>query len=330
MWQWRSKLHKRSDWPNKNRFKSFVNPATSQRRGPRYWLRLLAVAIVWGVSLLYAGYLGIWVYATAHPARTPVCCIAPADLGLAYEDVALTAVDGVTLFGWCIPSHNKAAVILLHGYGANRAEMVGRAGLLADHGYGVLLYDQRASGESEGEFRSFGWADVDDVPVALEFLVGREGVDPERVGALGFSQGGQIALRAAAESDRFRAVVAEEPGFSTLEDLPHMTTFKDRWIAFNYRLGFKGLEWWTGVQNPSGVVEGLSRIAPRSVLLIATGPDEDPGYWLVRHFYDKASEPKTWWHVPEAGHGQVPLVRGEEYRERIVSFFDKALLQESD
>jgi pimeloyl-ACP methyl ester carboxylesterase len=38
----------------------------------------------------------------------------------------------------------------------------------------------------------------------------------ERVGILGYSQGGQIVLRATAKSDLVRAVVAEEPGFSTL------------------------------------------------------------------------------------------------------------------
>lgn len=306
-----------------------MKPTSSQRRGCWYWLKLLVVAIIWGVLLLYAGYLGVWVYATAKPARTAVCCVTPADLGLGYEDVVVTAADGVTLFGWYIPSQNQAAVVLLHGYGANRVEMVQRAGLLAEHGYGVLLYDQRASGESEGEFRSYGWADVDDVPVMLEFLAMRDEIDPERVGILGFSQGGQIALRAAAETDRIRAVVAEEPGFSTLEDLPHLTALEERWITFNYWLGFKGLEWRTGVRDPSGVVEGLSRIAPRSVLFIATGPSEDPGYWLVRHFYDSASEPKKWWHVPEAGHGQVPHVRSKEYEEKIVSFFDEALLWES-
>jgi len=163
-------------------------------------------------------------------------------------------------------------VILLHGYGANRVEMVGRAGLLAKHGYGVLLYDQRASGESEGEFRSFGWVDVDDVPVALDFLVGRDEVDLERVGVLGFSQGVQIALRAAAETDRLRAVVAEVPGFSTLEDLPRMTTWGDRWKVLNYALGFKGLEWWTGVRNPSGVVKSLPSISSHTRYCLSPRP----------------------------------------------------------
>ncbi len=307
-----------------------MKPITSPKRGCKYWLRLLGVALVWGMLLLYVGYLGVWVYATARPARTSVCCITPADLGFDYEKVTLTTADGVALSGWYIPSQNQAAVILLHGYGGNRVEMVKRAGLLAEHGYGALLYDQRANGESEGEFRSFGWADVDDVPAALEFLARREDVDPERVGILGFSQGGQIALRATAASDHIRAVVAEEPGFSTLQDLPRMSAFKDRWIVFNYWLGFIGLEWYTGVRDPSGVVEGLPRIAPRPVMLIATGSSEDPGCWLVRHFYDKASDPKRWWHVPQAGHGRVPDVCADEYKERIVDFFNDSLLPENN
>jgi fermentation-respiration switch protein FrsA (DUF1100 family) len=84
------------------------------------------------------------------------------------------------------------------------------------------------------------------------------------------------------------------------------------------------------VRNPSGVVESLSRIAPRPVMLIATGPDGEAGYWLVRHYYDRAGEPKVWWHVPEAGHGQVTRVRPGEYEARIVSFLEETLLRRAD
>lgn len=299
-----------------------------RKRGCRYWLNLLLVGLVGGLLLAYVGYIVLWVLAMARPAHAEVCCITPADLGFDYEDVTLVAEDGVTLAGWYIPSQNGAAVILLHGYGANRMEMIWRAGMLAEYGYGVLLYDERASGESTGDVRSLGWADVADVPVALAFLQGRDDVDPARIGILGFSVGGQIALCATAENDRIRAVVAEEPGFATTQDLPALTSLPERWIVFNYRLGFQGLEWRTGVHAPAGVVAGLDRIAPRPILFIAAGPQEEPGYWLVRHFYDSAGEPKAWWHVPEAGHGQIPALGPQEYKERIVTFFDEALLSQ--
>jgi dienelactone hydrolase len=292
----------------------------------RYWLKLLLVGLVGAVVMLYAGYTVLFVWAMSAPARRPVCCRTPADLGLDYEDVSLHSGDGVLLAGWYIPSQNGAAVLLLHGYGAHRGEVLDRAALLAGHGYGTLLYDARASGESGGELRSFGWADVDDVRAALAYLQAREDVEPGRLGILGFSIGGQIALRATAEMEALRAVVAEEPGFATAADLPAMSTLGDKFLAFNYRIWFKGLEWRTGLRAPAGVVEGLARIPPRPLLMMASGQPEEPNYWLVRYLYDQAAEPKDWWAVPEAAHGQIPVLRPAEYEDKIVSFFDKALL----
>ena len=299
----------------------------TKKRGCRYWLNLLAVGLLGFLLLGYVAYIGVWVWGMSGSAHRPDCCTTtPADLGFEYEAVTLTTGDGLRLAGWYIPSQNRAAVILLHGYGGSRGGMLLRAEILARHGYGVLLYDQRASGESEGEYRSFGWADVADVPLAVAFLQGRADVDPVRIGILGFSIGGQIALQAAAQSAEIHVVVAEEPGFARLEDLPPLPSLGEHWIAFNYRLAFVGLEWRTGVQPPAGVVAGLDRIPPRPVFFLATGETEEASYWMVRHYYDLAGKPRTWWHVPEAGHGHIPELRPEEYEARIVAFFDKALL----
>jgi fermentation-respiration switch protein FrsA (DUF1100 family) len=298
-----------------------------KKRGCRYWFNLLAVGLVGFLVLSNAGYIGLIIYWLTEPVQRPVCCTTPADLGLEYEAITLTTTDGLRLAGWYIPSQNRAAVILLHGYGNNRLEMLPRAEILARHGYGVLLYDERASGESEGEYRSFGWADVADVPQALAFLQGRAEVDPDRIGILGFSIGGQIALQAAAQNAQIRAVVAEEPGFARLRDLPPLPSLRDKWLAFNYSLTFLGIQWRTGVQPPAGIVADLDRIPPRPVFFIATGPTKEASYWLVRHYYDLAGEPKLWWHVPEAEHGYIPSLRPEEYETRIVAFFDEALLK---
>jgi dienelactone hydrolase len=278
--------------------------------------------LIGGLLIAYFGYVILSVEAFMQPARRSIGDLAPS---VAYENVSLTTTDGLTLRGWYIPSHNRAAIILLHGYGGNRTEMLNRAEILARHGYGVLLYDERASGESDGEVRTFGWLDVNDVPIALAYLQQRPDVDAQRIGILGFSIGGQIALRAAAQSDQIAAIVAEEPGFARIGDLPDTPWLLDKLYNIGYWIGERWFSLRTGVPLPEGVVDGLKRIPPCPILFIATG--QDYGQLFVKHLYNTAGDPKSYWEVPETTHGGSPLARPQEYEQTIVGFFDQALGQ---
>jgi len=53
----------------------------------------------------------------------------PADLGLPYTDVEVTAAEGIRLAGWELPSRNGAVVMLQHGYKVNR-------------GWRILVFEQ--------------------------------------------------------------------------------------------------------------------------------------------------------------------------------------------
>ncbi len=106
-------------------------------------------------------------------------------IGLEFETVTLTSEDGLKLAAWYIPSRNRAAIILQHGIYMNRTSMLGPAAMLARHGYGVMLVDQRSRGMSEGDTFSFGKYEVRDIEAAYRYLVGRSDVDSQRIGALG-------------------------------------------------------------------------------------------------------------------------------------------------
>ena len=53
---------------------------------------------------------------------------------MAYENVRLRTGDGVSLAGWYVPSVNRAAVVLLHGAGSTRSNVLPQAAVLAPPG----------------------------------------------------------------------------------------------------------------------------------------------------------------------------------------------------
>lgn len=299
--------------------------ASTRRRNWRYWLRLLIFGAVAGLLMFELGVNLVWVESVVQPAHRPICCQTPADVGYTYEDVTFTGGDDLTLSGWYLPSENGAAVILLHGSGADRREMFSRAQTLADAGYGVLLYDRRGHGESGGDQRCLGWDDIPDVAAALAFLQARPEVDADRVGIVGFSVGGQVAIRAAAQLDGLRAVVADGTSLTSTADAPPTASLIDglRWVE--NRLGFLLLELRLGRSTPTGVVDSIGAIAPRPLLLIATGPPDGFEQWIARHYLAQAAEPVELWTIPETGHGGGPSARPDEYAERLAAFFDAAL-----
>src|SRR5262245_38646521 len=117
----------------------------------KHYLRNLLLRFCIGlvIALYVAVPIGL-AYAYSHPKRYPVCCFTPVDLGLTYEAVIFPASDGVKLSGWYVPSKNRAAVIAVHANDGNRTGVIYHANVLAQRGYGVLLFDVRGFGESEG------------------------------------------------------------------------------------------------------------------------------------------------------------------------------------
>src|SRR5262249_57877238 len=108
-----------------------------------------------------------------------------ADLGVPYEDVEFRTSDGLLLEGWYVRSRNGAAVISFPGRSGTQA----RAKLLARHGYGVLLFDRRGEGMSQGDPNAFGWHGARDVDAAIAYLRHRPDVDSQRIGGIRLSGG---------------------------------------------------------------------------------------------------------------------------------------------
>ncbi len=287
-------------------------------RGRRYLLRaLMAVA---GAVIVFAVGLPIGVaYVGTHVGRLPEDHI---DFGPTAESVTLTTSDDVELAASYIPSRNRAAVIAFPGRSGPQAH----ARMLARHGYGVLLFDQRGDGDSEGDPNALGWDGEKDVMAAIAYLKRRPDVDPRRIGGIGLSVGGEILLQTAAHTEDLRAVVSEGAGSRSVgEELERGGA--DKWLgdAQISALLSAGMTVFSNHLPPPHLNDLVPKIAPRSIFLIYTThgvdtEDLNPEYFRVAH------EPKTIWKIPEASHTGGIEARPREYERRVVGFFDHALL----
>ena len=240
--------------------------------------------------------------------------------------------DGVTLSGWYLPSTNGAAVVLLHGASSTRSAVLDHAAVLAKHGYGVLLFDARGHGRSGGQAMEFGWFGDQDIAAALSYLETRSEVNPQRLGAVGMSMGGEQAVGAVATDARIRAVVGEGVTGRTAADKGWLPRHWRGWIQRGIDAVLYGTtDLLTEASPPIRLRDAVAEATPRPVLLIAGGAvlgnaEVDADSWI------RAASPDTVqvWVVPDTGHTAALRMQPQQWEARVIGFLDAALLETTD
>ena len=243
----------------------------------RRYLRRAGLTLLAGLATLYVLVPTTIAIVATHRAREPVPA---ADLGRTYEQVSFTTADDLELTGWYVPSENGAAIVLSPG----RRGPIPHARLLAQHGYGVLLFDRRGEGESDGDFNAYGWGGDADLKAAVDFLSRRPDVDPPRIGGLGLSVGGEMLLETAAEDTRLRAVVSEGASVRSIAEHWDDPALSDLQKPFTPLLAqTAAVAILAGEVPPPSLVDLVDDISPRSVLFIR-GLEGQPAEQLNRDF----------------------------------------------
>jgi fermentation-respiration switch protein FrsA (DUF1100 family) len=292
--------------------------AATRRR--RWAYRVVAVAV--GIVVVYAFVFPVSAaIIVTHKYREPIGDPPSA----AYRPVTFRASDGLELSGWYVRSRNGGAVLLVHGGGGDRTGAVRHAELLVRHGYGVLLYDARGRGESEGSPTGApGWGWEKDVEGALAFLRGRPDIDPGRIGGVGLSTGANVLIEVAAEWRQLRAVVAEGAtarSFADYRNLGGLDIAAPYWLTF-----YTAARVFSGASPGEPLKDLVSRVAPTPLLLIAAGQGIPQERDLNRIYAEAAREPVELWDLPDVNHTAAIRERPREYERRVVSFLDEALL----
>ncbi|NOH02739.1 MAG: alpha/beta fold hydrolase [Chloroflexi bacterium] len=143
------------------------------------------------------------VLASCGSATPPLSSPAPDSDHSAFLSADVTIDTGaVTLAGTLLTPLDESpapAVIIVPGSGAatrngswNMYRAIGE--YLAERGIAVLLYDKRGVGGSTGDWESETFDErAQDVAALVKYLQSRDGIDPNRIGLIGHSQGAYIA-----------------------------------------------------------------------------------------------------------------------------------------
>lgn len=236
-----------------------------------------------------------------------------------FESVSFRTQDGLTLRAWYRPSLTGAAVIFLHGKSNNRHVLLEEAAAVARQGLGVFLYDSRASGDSDGQFHSWGYLEQLDLVAALDYLMTRSDVDPDRVGVHGFSVGANTALLVGVKDDRIKALVLSGACPSLAHYLKHISSrprFLMEWLLLRkYHKAGVPVE-------QIDLTACIADFSPRPLLMVRGTGNITVPVTLVQELYEAACQPKELFVIKGADHNDYVAVGGAPYLSKVASFFE--------
>ena len=238
---------------------------------------------------------------TGVPLDRPQNTRTPRDVGLPYQ-THIVPGEGARppLEAWLIPGADTAAiVVLLHGHGGAKSELLRHARRLHAMGPTVLMLDFAGSGGSGDAPFTIGARESRDVAAATAYA---RALGARRVYLYGLSMGAVAAVKAVAEGTAADGVILECPFDSLLTTVEH----RFETVGLPAFPAAHALLFWGGVQlgfNPfrHGALTYASSVnAP--VLLMAGARDP----WVTpdetRHIFEALPGPKRLYLCPAVGH----------------------------
>lgn len=216
-------------------------------------------------------------------------------------------------------------IILAPGKGRTRSDFLPLTPELHDAGYGLMMFDPRSTGESEGDKWGFGYFESRDILAGIKFLKSNYGC--ERFGLLGVSTGASASLMAALTSKDVSAVVSDSAFASIQLAAESYGNYGTKpFFRLTFPLYMFGAKRMLGIDiaEKTDLKERVKSLKT-PVMFIHGDGDQLIGVKNARVLYENKPEIKELWVARGAGHGRTFEMYSEEYLVRVIDFFDTYL-----
>jgi uncharacterized protein len=251
----------------------------------------------------------------------------PGDLGLASEVLNVATNEGFELKGYLIKPNietPKAIIIMVHGIGGCKEGFLATANQMSKQGYATVIYDQRAHGESGGNYCTYGFYEKEDVSKIINQIKMKYPLTP--IGIWGSSLGGAVAIQALERDKRLQFGIIE----STFTDLDaivydymeHRLHFQNRFLARRALCHAEEIASFdTEKVRP---IESVKHIHQPIFMAHGDADERIKVEYGKALFKNLASEEKQLEIIHGAGHHDMGKVGGLEYARKINVFLEKA------
>jgi len=238
------------------------------------------------------------------------------------SNVSLKTIDNVELKAWYCDSQNGLTILLVHGATDSREGVRKQAEFLVAEGYGVLAFDQRGHGESGGDtVNGFGWKSGLDLNAAVNYI--RSQQSDVKIGAWGFSMGGEALMSAASEL-KLNAMIIDGATFRSTRDYVAIPSKANLFVSFTTRVMYASAQLFGQATPPTPMVESIKQADTTRFLFIAAGKMENEIEYNT-YFKKQLPDRSELWIVPEVDHIKAYETYPVEYENRLKDFFETYL-----
>lgn len=251
--------------------------------------------------------------------------------GLDWEDVTIVSWDGLRLRGhYCHYADNAPLVLCFHGYRSfGLKDFCGGIDLSRKMGHNILMVDQRAHGESQGDTISFGVKERFDVVNWVNYAVTRFGPET-KIMLYGVSMGGGTVLMASGLdlAENVKGIIADCPFDSPIRILLHVAgrTGIPDWV--NRPLLVIGAAVFGGFNVLGADAAEAVKHTKVPILIIHGEADHFVPAEMSKRVYEANPSMITRMTVPGADHGISFLLDPEGYEKAVRTFAEKVKMQE--